>query len=229
MSEADPVSHESKLLRIRHNQEFALELIIGSQPDPALSILDKIDKDVQDCEGSLEWARQPFLVARAYALDNHRVAESFYKDAIERESKLSTSDSQHSFLLHKSYGRYLFGKKKFRSALKEYEFAERVGMVLGPSEELAHLHIRIIATKYQISDNQVQARNLELFRKVAVERQCTFVHQHRAWLKHERSVQNAATEAAFMRDTGLLDVAYFRHLLDSTRDDEVETESAKSE
>jgi hypothetical protein len=223
MSEGDVVSGDHKLPKVKHDQDFALELIIGEQSELALSLLENTDKDLQAYEGSFEWARQPFLVARAYAVKHERPAEFFFKEALRRKSKLSACDPHHSLLVHKSFGRYLFETSKFREALKQYEAAEVVAMALGPSEELDQLQLRIIDTRHRVSNDRVEQKNFAVFKSVAVNMRCSFAHQRRAWMKHEELLQETIGEAVFMRTTQVLDAAYFRQLLASTRENPVET------
>jgi tetratricopeptide (TPR) repeat protein len=220
MFNGEALSAEARLEKIRRDQTFALELITGDQGDQALALLAQIEDALQEFEGSLEWAKQPFLLARAYALSNHRAAESFFKEAINRNSKLANSDPLHGFGVHKSFGRYLFGFRRYREALKQYETAERIALALGPSEELDQLHLRIIETKLHINNDVKAQKNFEILKSVS--RECTPSHQHRAWIKHEQLRQDTVSEALFLRETQILDAAYFKHLLESTRETEIE-------
>jgi hypothetical protein len=159
------VSADLEIQRIRSNQESAWELIVRLEADRALSLLEEIHKEVEEREGTLEWARQPFLLAKAYAAVNHRVAEVLFQDAIYRKSKLSACDPQHSLLVHKSFGKYLFGKKRFREAQRQNELAEQIAIAFGPSEELYQAHLRIIETRARIERDGTQQRNIEDQRK----------------------------------------------------------------
>jgi len=216
MAERDVVSTNPELLRIRGIQDKALEWIVAGEPDTALSLLRGVNQEVEETKGTFEWARQPLLVARAYAVKNHEVAEHFFNDALERTAQLSDSDPQHSLLVHKCFGKYLFGKNKFRAARKQFELAEQVLMVLAESEQLAQMHLRIIEVGYRISNDERQQQDFELFKKVAYNGHCTSEHQYRAWMKHEQGFEATAGGSVSMRYSMPLEAAYFKRLLDST-------------
>lgn len=230
MAERDSLlSFDRDLQRIGRIQDQAWEWIVGLEPELALKLLRGINIEVEERAGTFEWARQPFLVAKAYAAKNDEVAEHFFNDAIKRIAKLPACDPQFSLLVHKCFGKYLSVKRKFPAARKQYECAEQLAMAYGPSEELAQMHLRIIEVGYQIANNEKEQQDFELFKNVAYTTHCTFEHQYRAWMQHERGLEATAANSQFMRSSMPLDAEYFKRLLDLTSDNGHETDEDKNE
>jgi len=223
MAEGDAfLSAEADLQRIRRIQDQAWEWIIRLQPEIALKLLRPINKDVEEREGTFEWARQPFLIARAYAAKNDEVAEDHFNYAIGRIARLPACDQQFSLLVHKCFGKYLFEKRKYVAARKQYERVEQLAMAYGLAEELAQTHLRIIEVGIKVAQNRKEQQDFELFKNAASSKCCTFEHQYKAWMEHERGTQAMAADSQFMRSSMPLDQKYFEGLLDSTSENEDE-------